>query len=79
MMTHRPQYSDQKLLNPTDPPDKYTREHVLRTLQAILTPQMLVPPRESHYLASETLKKAPDKITLSRHQNYHPINILIID
>ena len=58
VMTHRTQLSDQKLLNSTDPPDKYTRERVLRTLQAIFNPEMLVPPRELYYLASVTLNIA---------------------
>ena len=47
MMTDRTQLSDQKLLNSPEPPDKYTRERVLKTLKAIFNPQMLVPPRES--------------------------------
>ena len=58
MMNHRTQISDQKLLNSTDPPDKYTRERVLRTLQAIFNPEMLVPLRELYYLASVTLNIA---------------------
>ena len=32
MMTPKPQLSDQKLLNSTDPPDKYTSQHLLITL-----------------------------------------------
>ena len=58
MMTQRTQLPDQKRPNSMDPPDKYTRERVLRTLQAIFNPEMLVPPRELHYLASVTLNIA---------------------
>ena len=58
MMTDRTQLSDQKLLNSPEPPDKYTRERVLKTLKAIFNPQMLVPPRELHCLASATLNIA---------------------
>ena len=37
MMTHKHQLSDQKLLNSKNPPDKYSRERLLRTLQGQLS------------------------------------------
>ena len=55
MMTDRTQLSEQMKPNSTDPPDKYTRERVLRTYKAIFNPETLVPPRELPYLASVTL------------------------
>ena len=79
MMTDRTQLSEQNRLNSTDPPDKYTRERVLRTLQAIFNPEMLVPPRELHYIVSVTLNIATRHTHIVTAPKLAPFNISIID
>ena len=79
MMTHRTQLSDQKRPNSTDPPDKYTRERVLRTLKAIFNPETLVPPRELHSLASATFSIATRHTHIVTAPKLAPLNISNID